>query len=59
MGQRGSGALKAMGKPLPPGLAPQTLRLDQELARRAIDEGIDTVGTQAARLRLIERALGG
>jgi hypothetical protein len=46
-----------MGKPLPEGLSPDTLRAYLEIARRQIEAGLDTVGTQAARLKLIQEAL--
>ena len=48
-----------MGKPLPPGLSADTLRAYAEIARRQIAKpgGLDTIGAQAARLKLIEEAL--
>jgi len=38
-------------------LTAQSLRIYAEIARRAIVEGINKEGVQAARLKLIERAL--
>ena len=57
MGRGAQGARQAMGKPLPEGLSPDTLRAYLEIARRQIEAGLDTVGTQAARLKLIQEAL--
>ena len=57
MGTGAQGARQAMGRPLPQGLTADTLRAYQEIARRQIEAGQDTLGTQAARLELIEQAL--
>jgi hypothetical protein len=57
MGRGAEGARQAMGCPLPQGLTVETLRAYHEMARRQIEAGLDTVLTQAARLRLIEEAL--
>lgn len=57
MGRGAQGARQAMGRPLPQGLTEDALRAYHEIARRQIDAGLDTVGTQAARLELIEQAL--
>ena len=42
---------------VPPGITRQALELYREIARRAIAEGKDQLGVQAARLKLIEQAL--
>jgi hypothetical protein len=57
MGRGVQGAQQAMGRPLPQGLTADTLRSYHEIARRQIEAGLDTLGTQAARLELIEQAL--
>ena len=57
MGRGAEGARQAMGQSLPEGLTADTLRAYHEVARRQIEAGLDTVGTQAARLKLIEQAL--
>jgi hypothetical protein len=57
MGTGVQGAQQAMGAPLPAGLTKSALQGYHEIARRQIEAGLDTVGTQAARLQLIERAL--
>jgi len=57
MGIGAHGAQQAMGRPLPQGLTENALRAYHEIARRQIEAGLDSVGTQAARLRLIEQAL--
>jgi hypothetical protein len=57
MGSGADAARSAMGRPLPEGLAAETLRAYHEIARRQIEAGLDTVGTQAARIKLIEQAL--
>ena len=45
------------GGSLPEGLTQETLQTYQQIAQSAIDNGIDTVGTQAARLPVIQQAL--
>lgn len=57
MGTGAQGAEQALGRALPEGLTADTLRAYQEIARRQIAAGLDTVGTQAARLQLIEQGL--
>jgi len=57
MGQGVDGAREAMRRPLPKGLTVDTLQAYHEIARRQIEAGLDTAGTQAARLELIEQAL--
>jgi hypothetical protein len=57
MGRGPQGARQAMGHSLPQGLTEDALRAYHEIARRQIEAGLDTVGTQAARLELIEQAL--
>lgn len=42
---------------IPKGLTREALEAYREIARRAIEEGIDHLGVQAGRLELIERAL--
>jgi len=42
---------------IPEGLGRQTLEKYAQVARSAIEKGIDKTGVQAARLKLIERAL--
>jgi hypothetical protein len=42
---------------LPRGLTRQHLEAYREVAKRAIEQGKDTIGEQAFRLRLIEKAL--
>lgn len=44
---------------VPPGLTPDTLMRYHELARRAIEEGIDKQGVQIMRMQIIERILRG
>jgi hypothetical protein len=57
MGVGPNGARKAMGSSPPQGLMAQSLRTYQEIARRQIAAGLDTAGTQAARIQLIEEGL--
>jgi hypothetical protein len=57
MGPGAQGPRKAMGSALPEGLTADTLRAFAAIARRQIDARLDTVGTQAARLKSIEDAL--
>jgi hypothetical protein len=57
MGRGAQGARQARGRPLPQGLNADTLRAYHEIARRQIEASLDTLGTQAARLELIEQAL--
>ncbi len=42
---------------VPAGLTRQTLMVAKEIARRAIERGIDKGAVQAARLKIIEEAL--
>jgi hypothetical protein len=42
---------------VPVGLTRQTLMVAKEIARRAIERGIDKGGVQAARLKIVEEAL--
>jgi RHS repeat-associated protein len=58
MGRAAQGARNAMGQALPRGLNRDTLIAYREIALRMIARGLDTVGTQAARLALIDQALG-
>ena len=57
MGTGVKGARDAMGRPVPQGLGRETLEGYLEMALRQIETGLDTVGTQQARLELIELAL--
>jgi RHS repeat-associated protein len=57
MGLGAQGARGALGRPLPQGLTVDTLLAYREIAVRQIQANLDTVGTQAARLQLIEAAL--
>lgn len=42
---------------VPAGLARQTLMVAKEIAKRAIEKGIDKGGVQAGRLKIIEESL--
>lgn len=49
--------IRAANFAIPAGLTRQSLQIYAEIARRAIAEGIDKAGVQAARLALIQQAL--
>jgi hypothetical protein len=63
MGQGPKGAqdaLKALqnGAQLPEGLSRETLEIYKMIAKKSIEDGIDKIGTQAARLALLRAILG-
>jgi RHS repeat-associated protein len=58
-GQGMEGAQRAVASgEVPAGLTRQALLVYREIAKRAIEKGIDKGGVQAARLKIIEQALG-
>jgi len=54
--QKALAAIQAGGQ-IPSGLTTQTLQTYQQIAQMSINEGIDSIGTQAARLQLINSIL--
>ena len=56
-GPQGARDALAQGAKIPEGLARETLETYRQIAQKSINEGIDKIGTQAERLKLLDELL--